>query len=448
MADRPGALDRHQPTPGPHGRRQRRLRPPGRCRPAGAWCRAGDVVGRALLQGGAGCSGPARWRGRLARGRGHGHLLPRVRPGQRATPSPDREGRRLCPIRLERAWGVPFWLLVVVPGPRRERGVRAALSGHGLALATTTQPHAGRPDGAVWAPLDAEGVRLRLAELAGWRDVPVLPEPTSRPPMPGDGPAHGGDLQSGADRDPMDGLEPKERAAVRCVIYMRVSTRRLTGAFERYATGEWTLQRLAGELAHQGLTNRGQRGKPAAPITWQGLAKILANPVHIGVVEWNGVQYPGTHEPLVTPEVFRRVQELLAARAAGGRVSASTPTTSRDCCTAGCAAGAARFSTRRAATFTSSAWARRTIPKAPAGSPTWPPTTSKPKSKTSTGASSSPSSGPSDCGRRCPPRSKSAGPPTSPSASCSPLASPRPRVRVSDASCSTPTTARPSTCPP
>ena len=30
------------------------------------------------------------------------------------------------------------------------------------------------------------------------------------------------------------------------------------------------------------------------------------------------VQYPGTHEPLVIPEVFRRVQELLAARAARG----------------------------------------------------------------------------------------------------------------------------------
>jgi hypothetical protein len=70
--------------------------------------------------------------------------------------------------RLERAWGVPFWLLVVVPGPRRERGVRAALSGHGLAVATTTQPDARRPDTAVWAPLDAEGTRMRLAELAGW----------------------------------------------------------------------------------------------------------------------------------------------------------------------------------------------------------------------------------------------------------------------------------------
>jgi len=92
----------------------------------------------------------------------------------------------------------------------------------------------------------------------------------------------------------------------------------IASAFERYVTGDWTLQRLAGELAHQGLTNRGQRGKPAAPITWQGLAKILANPVYVGVVEWNGVQYPGTHEPLVTPEVFRRVQELLGARAARG----------------------------------------------------------------------------------------------------------------------------------
>jgi hypothetical protein len=69
--------------------------------------------------------------------------------------------------RLERAWGVPFWLLVVVPGPRREGGVRAALSGRGLAGATTTQPDARRPEDAVWAPLGAEGLTLRLAELAG-----------------------------------------------------------------------------------------------------------------------------------------------------------------------------------------------------------------------------------------------------------------------------------------
>ncbi len=46
--------------------------------------------------------------------------------------------------------------------------------------------------------------------------------------------------------------------------------------------------------------------------------RAWSHPVYIGVVEWNGVQYPGTHELLVDPEVFRRVQELLAARAARG----------------------------------------------------------------------------------------------------------------------------------
>jgi len=72
--------------------------------------------------------------------------------------------------RLELAWGVPFWLLVVVPGPRREAGARAALSGEGLAVATTTTTAlaARTPDGAIWAPLDANVTRLRLIDLASW----------------------------------------------------------------------------------------------------------------------------------------------------------------------------------------------------------------------------------------------------------------------------------------
>ncbi|MHB8342426.1 MAG: recombinase family protein [Mycobacteriales bacterium] len=92
----------------------------------------------------------------------------------------------------------------------------------------------------------------------------------------------------------------------------------VTAAFEAYATGEWTLQTLADELAHRGLTNKGSRAKASAPISWQGLAKILANPACTGIVEWNGVQHPGTHQPLVSPDTYRRVRELLAARAGRG----------------------------------------------------------------------------------------------------------------------------------
>lgn len=69
---------------------------------------------------------------------------------------------------LERVLRAPFWLLVVVPGSRREAGVRAALSASGLAVATTTYACAVRPAEAVWAPLGADGTRVRLAELAGW----------------------------------------------------------------------------------------------------------------------------------------------------------------------------------------------------------------------------------------------------------------------------------------
>jgi len=79
--------------------------------------------------------------------------------------------------RLEEASGWAFWVLVVVPGPRREAGVRGALSGHGLAVATTTASLARRPADAVWAPLDAEGAHVRLVDLAGW---PRPPESVAR----------------------------------------------------------------------------------------------------------------------------------------------------------------------------------------------------------------------------------------------------------------------------
>ena len=78
--------------------------------------------------------------------------------------------------RLESALGGPFWVLVVLPGARREAGVRAALAGSGLAVATTVRDGAKRPTEAVWAPLAAEGRRVRLIELAGWPRPAASPE--------------------------------------------------------------------------------------------------------------------------------------------------------------------------------------------------------------------------------------------------------------------------------
>jgi len=90
-------------------------------------------------------------------------------------------------------------------------------------------------------------------------------------------------------------------------------------AFELYATGEWTIERLAEEMAHRGLRNRGRDGHyPAKALTVSGLAHLLAHRAYVGIVEWDGVEYEGSHEPLVDRATFDRVQELLAARAMRG----------------------------------------------------------------------------------------------------------------------------------
>jgi site-specific DNA recombinase len=90
-------------------------------------------------------------------------------------------------------------------------------------------------------------------------------------------------------------------------------------AFDLYATGEWTIESLAEEMAHRGLRNRSRDSHyPSKPLTVSGMAHLLAHRAYVGVVEWDGVTYEGSHEPIVGRATFDRVQELLAARAARG----------------------------------------------------------------------------------------------------------------------------------
>jgi hypothetical protein len=88
-------------------------------------------------------------------------------------------------------------------------------------------------------------------------------------------------------------------------------------AFELYATGEWTIERLAGELAHRGLQSQG-RDRTVGPIGVSALATILSNKAYAGIVCWDGIKYPGLHEPLIDTTTFHRVQDLVASRSARG----------------------------------------------------------------------------------------------------------------------------------
>lgn len=87
-------------------------------------------------------------------------------------------------------------------------------------------------------------------------------------------------------------------------------------AYEAYATGEWTLKELRAELADRGLRTRGGKKKgPGNPIQLTTLARILSNPYYTGVVQFEGAQVAGSHEPLISEELFDRVQAILASKA-------------------------------------------------------------------------------------------------------------------------------------
>ena len=79
-------------------------------------------------------------------------------------------------------------------------------------------------------------------------------------------------------------------------------------AFEAYATGEWTQVRLTAELDARGLRTLQRPGIPSAPLQLSRVDHMLGNRYYIGKVAFKGVEYDGTHEPLISEELFERVQ--------------------------------------------------------------------------------------------------------------------------------------------
>ena len=90
-------------------------------------------------------------------------------------------------------------------------------------------------------------------------------------------------------------------------------------AFEAYASGEWTIASLHEALVAKGLRCR-PNGRSATPnpIHRAHVHTILRNRYYLGYVSFKGVEYEGRHQPLVTEQVFDRVQALLSARNRAG----------------------------------------------------------------------------------------------------------------------------------
>ena len=90
-------------------------------------------------------------------------------------------------------------------------------------------------------------------------------------------------------------------------------------AFSEYATGNWTVSQLAKHLNTLGLSIPPTPRRCAKPITTTRLHKILRHPYYKGTISFQGVEYPGAHEPLVDEETWSQVQAMLDSHRYGER---------------------------------------------------------------------------------------------------------------------------------
>lgn len=85
-------------------------------------------------------------------------------------------------------------------------------------------------------------------------------------------------------------------------------------AFEKYATGMYSDREIAELLNEAGYRPRG-RGKRALPLfSKDSTTVILRNRFYLGEVQYKGEWYPGLHEPIISRELFERVQAIRAQR--------------------------------------------------------------------------------------------------------------------------------------
>ncbi len=89
-------------------------------------------------------------------------------------------------------------------------------------------------------------------------------------------------------------------------------------AFELFATGLETVESLHTKLTEAGFRMPGNAKRPAGPISHERLRMILRDRYYVGYVTYDGIEYEGRHEALVTEQVFEQVQCILDAHSGCG----------------------------------------------------------------------------------------------------------------------------------
>jgi site-specific DNA recombinase len=95
--------------------------------------------------------------------------------------------------------------------------------------------------------------------------------------------------------------------------------------YKAYASGEWTLVQLRDQLERRGVTALPRPNKPAKPLSKSNIDSILKNRYYVGAVTFEGVEFPGKHEPLIPESLWQRAQNVRQGRFQSGEKPRQRP---------------------------------------------------------------------------------------------------------------------------
>jgi site-specific DNA recombinase len=120
------------------------------------------------------------------------------------------------------------------------------------------------------------------------------------------------------DRETIGDVVAGDQRSVATVIVDPERGHLITQMWELYATGRYGYHDLREIMTARGLTSRPRKGKPAGPLSLNGISSILTSRYYLGEVCYKGEWLPGRHPALVTPEVFDKVQQVRIAQGGAG----------------------------------------------------------------------------------------------------------------------------------
>ncbi|TDU29311.1 recombinase family protein [Arthrobacter sp. JUb115] len=109
-----------------------------------------------------------------------------------------------------------------------------------------------------------------------------------------------------------------EGREVRSVAIDEVRGPLITQTFELFATGNYTFADLSEAMEDRGLSTKPTARRPSKAIAPTYFSRILRDRYYIGVITLDGAEYSGRHEPLISGELFDKVQRVLDTRGVSG----------------------------------------------------------------------------------------------------------------------------------